>query len=120
MLLQFLERRLEPPLELGRRVRPAHPDVFAGQRPQVEVEPRAAIEPFIEKAKHPLGRRQPQAQIELEIELLEVAALETLEDHLVPAEARQGEGGLPRAARPTRRPAPLAVVERDVVENVEI
>ena len=39
-LLQLLEGRLEPPLQLGRRVRAAHADVLAGQRPQVEVEPR--------------------------------------------------------------------------------
>ena len=89
----------------------------------------AAVEPLVEEPEHPLGRRQPQPQVELEVELLEVAALEALEDHLVPAEARQGQGGLvglpaPGRPCPTRRsrrgPPPLAVVERDVVEDVEV
>ena len=39
-LLQLLQGRLEPPLQLGRRVRAAQADVLAGQGPQVEVEPR--------------------------------------------------------------------------------
>src|SRR5271157_3389065 len=69
-------------------------------------------------------------EIELQVELLEVAALKTLEDHLVPAKTRQGQGGsfgswagsfafahLPRAGR---RPPPLTVVESYVVEHVKL
>ena len=91
---------------------------------EVEIEPLAAVEPFIEEAEHPLGRRQAEPEVELEVELLEVAALEALEDHLVPAEAGEGQGvalgprlpapggGLGRACRACRRPlATLAVVE---------
>ena len=91
-LLQLLQRGLEPPLQLGRRVRPAHADVLAGQRPQVEVEPVAAVEPLVQEPEHPLGRRQPELEVELQVELLEVAALEAPEDHLVPAEAGEGQG----------------------------
>ena len=129
-LLQLLQGRLEPPLQLGRRIRTAQADVLAGQRPQVEVQPRSAVEPLVQEPIHPLGRRQPQLQVELQVELLEVAALEALEDHLVPAEARQGQGGLvglrpapvslARLPRSRRGPPPLPVVERHVVQDVEL
>src|SRR5271157_3559608 len=69
-------------------------------------------------------------EIELQVELLEVAALKTLEDHLVPAKLDKGRGGsfgswagsfgfahLPRAGR---RPPPLTVVEGYVVEHVKL
>ena len=109
--------------------------MLACQRPEVEIEPGSPVEPFIEEPEHPLGRRQAEPEVELEVELLEVAALEALEDHLVPAEAGEGQGvalgpgllgptpggrlgGLARlAAGPL---AALAVVERDVVQDVEI
>jgi hypothetical protein len=77
----------EPPLQLGRLVRPTHTNMFARQGPQVEVEPLTAIEPFIEESEHPLGRRQAKLEIKLQIKLLEVAALKTAENHLVPAKA---------------------------------
>ena len=104
--------------------------MLAGQGPQVEVQPRSTVEPLVQEPIHPLGRRQPQLQIELQVELLEVAALEALEDHLVPSEARQGQGGLvglrsatislARLPRSRRGPPPLPVVERHVVEDVKL
>src|SRR5262249_45023679 len=92
--LELIEGGLEPSLELRRRVRSAEADVLARQGSQIEVEPRPAVEPLVQESVHPLRRGQSELEIELQVELLEIAALEALEDHLVPAEARQGQGGL--------------------------
>ena len=135
-LLQLLERRLEPPLQFRRSIGSAHADVLAGERPQVEIKPGSPVEPFIEEAEHPLGRRQAEPEIELEIQLLEIAAPKALEDHLVPAKAGEGQGVAlgarllgsttgrrfrARLARLAAGPfAPLAVVEGDVVQDVEV
>ena len=110
--------------------------MLACERPEVEVEPGSPVETFIQESEHAFGRRQAEPEVELQVELLEVAALEALEDHLVPAEAGEGQGvalgpglpgtsargglgaglaGLAAGALPT-----LAVVEGDVVQDVEV
>ena len=104
--------------------------MLAGQGPQVEVQARPAVKPLVQEPIHPLGRRQSQLQVELQVELLEVTALEALEDHLIPSEARQGQGGfvglrapaiaLARLPRARRGPPTLPVVERHIVEDVEL
>src|SRR3954453_10731733 len=102
--------------------------MFTCKRSQVEFESPPAEEALVEEAEHARGGRQAQLKVDLQVEPLEVAALEAAEDDLVPAEARQRRRRIPAvppAAGPPRRgrlagaAAALAVVERDVVEDVE-
>ena len=107
MLLQLLERGLETEASARSGAYDRLIPMCAQARvAKVEVESHASIETLVQEAKHSLGRRQSQAQVELQVELLEIAALEALKDHLVPAKARQGQGGPYR--RVTPRPVRLS------------
>ena len=75
------------------------PDVVEGELLQVERPLVSVIEPLVEESVDPLRGRQGQVEVEVEVEPLQVAGLETPEDVLVPGEPRERAAPSGRGAR---------------------
>src|SRR5262249_50595822 len=102
-VLELSNRGVELTGELGiALVLAAQPDVVQGELLQVERPFVPMVEPLVEKAINPLRGRERQAQVEVEVELLEVPRLEAPKDVLVPGEPGQGQFQLPAGSSPPR------------------
>ena len=83
------------------------PDVLAGEGPQVEVEPRAVVEPLVEKAVHLLGGGDLEVEVVGQVEPLDVPRDEAREELV--GEPAGGEGEFPLPTWASRGRTPTAV-----------
>jgi hypothetical protein len=83
-LFEFHDARPQTAFESGDIVIAGQADMFPGQFLQAKLTALAAVEPFVQKPVEPFGGGVLKSAVELEIQALEVAGPETVEQDLVP------------------------------------
>src|SRR5262249_16054406 len=98
-LLQFIDRRGQAALEDGDVLHLRQADVAAGKLDEIDGQRRRGVETLVEEAVHPLGGRRTALEEYIEVEALQVSALQTLLKLRRPGDPAQKRlGGLAWAA----------------------